>query len=289
MRQRPTLLVLMALLAATLVPAVAEARVPVGSPVGFNFEAAVRGQARGVAERTFIYAHAFGPHHRRYKRRFHLRGQQSFAVRAVNGSTLTAFQATLNSVDGTGDIVLLFDELGFVGYASNRMSVNLTLGRRHESDSDVILVRYGIYRRRDAFCCPSGRRGITYDWDGTRVVASGSPPTRAFGELMPRLQPKRLKPSGSRDRKNPSYTRFFAVSRYRAGQGGRVGVVRYSARSRAADFRGVSRRLFLPAEVLRTTPTRLPYAAEESAQAPYSLLYGPPAPISSSCVPCSAI
>src|SRR3954451_16228735 len=54
-------------------------------------------------------------------------------------------------------------------------------------------------------------------------------------------------------------------------QGSRVGVVRYSAWSRAADSRGVSRRLFLPAEVLRTTPTRLPFnaqAAEESAHAP---------------------
>jgi len=187
MSQRRTLLMPMALLAIALVPAVATANAPAGSPVDFNFEAAVRGQARGVAERTFIYAHAFGPHHRRYKRRFHLRGQQSFAVRAADGSTLTAFQATLNSVDGTGDIVLLFDELGFVGYASNRMSVNLTLGRRHISDADDILVRYGIYRQRDAFCCPSGRQAITYRWDGSRIVASGSPPTRAFGELMPRL------------------------------------------------------------------------------------------------------
>jgi len=179
--------VLAALLTIFLVPAAADAKGPKRAPVAFNFEAAVRGQARGIAERTFIYAHAFGSHHRRYKRRFHLRGQQSFAVRATDGSTLTAFQATLNSVDGTGDIVLLFNELGFAGYASNRMSVNLTLGRRHESDGDVILVRYGIYRRRDAFCCPSGRRAVTYRWNGNSIVARGYPPTHAFGELMPHL------------------------------------------------------------------------------------------------------
>ena len=108
-------------------------------------------------------------------------------MQAADGSTLSAFQATLNSADGTGDIVLLFDELHFVGYASNRMAVNLALGRRRDSAGDSILVRYGIYRSRDAFCCPSGFRGITYRWDGRSIVASGNPPKRAFGELMPLL------------------------------------------------------------------------------------------------------
>lgn len=160
---------------------------PQQSTADFNFETAVRGRARGMAERTFIYAHSFGVHHKRYKRRFHLRGQSSYAVRASDGSTLTAFQATLNSVDGTGDIVLLFDELRFVGYASNRMSVNLVLGRRHSEQGDSILVRYGIYRPRNSFCCPSGKRDIEYRWNGRRVLSNGQPPVRAFGEVMPLL------------------------------------------------------------------------------------------------------
>jgi hypothetical protein len=83
--------------------------------------------------------------------------------------------------------VLLFNELHFVGYASKRMSVNLVLGRRHGPDGDSILVRYGVYRPRNAFCCPSGKRSVTYRWNGHRIVANGSPPKRAFGELMPRL------------------------------------------------------------------------------------------------------
>jgi len=174
------------LISLSLVLAVASAW-PKGSSGEFDFEAALRGKARGVAERTFVYAHAFGAHHRRYKRRFHLRGQQSYSVRAHNGSTFSAFQATLNSVDGTGDIVLLFDELRFVGYASNRMSVNLTLGKVHEAGGDSIVVRYGIYRPRNAFCCPSGKRAVTYRWNGRRVIANGEPPRRAFGEPLPLL------------------------------------------------------------------------------------------------------
>jgi hypothetical protein len=159
------------------------AAVIVQSAAGDAFEESLRGNARTRAERTFVYAHTFGVHHRTYRRRFHLRGQPSFSVRATDGSTFTGFQATLDSADGTGDIVLLFDELHFVGWASDRMAADLVLGRR----GNKILIRYAVYRPRNAICCPASRKAVTYGWNGAGVAVAGRPPTRAFNESLPRL------------------------------------------------------------------------------------------------------
>ncbi len=153
------------------------------SAAGDTFEEVLRGDARTRAERTFVYANTFGPHHQKYKRRFHLRGQPSFSVSAGDGSTFTAFQATLDSADGTGDIVLLFDEEHFVGWASNRMAANLVLGRR----GDMILIRYAVYRPRNSTCCAAAHKAVTYRWNGSGVSVAGRPPTRAFGEGLPPL------------------------------------------------------------------------------------------------------
>lgn len=142
----------------------------------------LREKASRFAERTFINAPTFGGHHRTHKRRFHLFEQLSYRVKATDNSLLSGFQATLASADGTGDIVLLFDEERFVGWASNRMAANLTLARR----GNAILVRYAIYRHRDAICCPSGFKAITYSWNGSKIVRGGKPP-RAYGEFLPRL------------------------------------------------------------------------------------------------------
>lgn len=163
------------LIAASFALAVTPAR----AEVDFN---ALRAKASRYAEATYIIAHGFGKHHRRHKRRFHLFEQDSYTVKADDGSLFTAFQATLASADGTGDIVLLFDEEEFVGWASNRIAANSAPARR----GNAILVRYAVYRGRDAICCPSGFKEITYRWDGSRVIRGGVPP-RAFGEVGPLL------------------------------------------------------------------------------------------------------
>lgn len=149
-----------------------------------SLEAELRVKARTAAERTFIYERNYGgPHaHGRHMRRFGLRGQPAYTVKAADGSYLTAFQATLDSVDGTGDIVLLFHNLNFLGWASNRLAGNLDLGRR----GDAILIRYWVYRGRNAICCPSGKRAVTYQWNGSRIVASGKPPL-IYGRAGQRL------------------------------------------------------------------------------------------------------
>jgi len=144
------------------------------APGSSGYYAKMRGKAREVAHRTFIYERNYGgPHaHGRHNRRFSLRGQDSYTVQSPDGSLLTAFQATLSSVDGTGDAVLLFRDLNFIGWATNRLAGNLLLGRR----GNRILVRYYVYKGRNAFCCPSGKKAITYRWNGSRVVSSGKPP-----------------------------------------------------------------------------------------------------------------
>jgi hypothetical protein len=155
-------------------------------PASADIDAAkLRGLARGFAERTFVYQPNLGVHgHGRHKRRFALRGQLPYTVKASDGSLVTAFQATLSSsVDGSGDIVLLFHEEQFLGWASRFMAVNLGLGRR----GNAILVRYAVYRPRDAFCCPSGRRAVAYRWENSRIIRSGDAPRHVFGEHPARL------------------------------------------------------------------------------------------------------
>jgi hypothetical protein len=146
----------------------------------------LRAKASVLAERTYINAHSYGKRHRIHRRHFHLFEQPSFTVKADDGSSFTGFSATLASADGTGDIVLLFDEERFVGWASNRMAANLGVARR----GSALLVRYAVYRNRDAICCPSGFRAIVYRWDGNRVVHHGVPPT-SFGEPNPLLHLER--------------------------------------------------------------------------------------------------
>jgi LppP/LprE lipoprotein len=142
----------------------------------------LRQKAGRYAEATYVNAHSFGKRHRLHRRHFHLFEQTSYTVKADDGSLFTAFQATLASADGTGDIVLLFDEEDFVGWASNRLAANSAPARR----GNVILVRYAIYRHRDAICCPSGFKTISYSWNGSKVLHRGEPP-RAFGEVGPQL------------------------------------------------------------------------------------------------------
>jgi hypothetical protein len=154
-----------------------------GAEVDFS---SLRPKASALAERTYISTRSYGKRHRIHRRHFHLFGQPSFTVKADDGSLFTGFSATLASADGTGDIVLLFNEERFVGWASNRMAANLGLARR----GNALLVRYAVYRNRDAICCPSRFRAIAYRWDGSRVVHHGTPPT-SFGEPNPLLHLER--------------------------------------------------------------------------------------------------
>jgi hypothetical protein len=168
-------------LAAVIVLALAMIAVPASAGAEVDF-VRLREKASRFAERTYINAPTYGSHRRTHKRRFHLFEQLSYKVKATDGSLLSGFQATLASADGTGDIVLLFDEERFVGWASNRLAANLTLARR----GNAILVRYAVYRHRDAICCPSGFKAITYKWNGSKIVRGGMPPP-AYGEFGPRL------------------------------------------------------------------------------------------------------
>jgi hypothetical protein len=103
-------------------------------------------------------------------------------ITAGDGSTITAVAAVRRqSADGTGQIVLFFRGGRFLGWDSAFESLRLRLtAARH------IVVRYGVYRGNDPFCCPSGVRRITYRWNGRRIVASGTPPL-SYGRRGQRL------------------------------------------------------------------------------------------------------
>jgi hypothetical protein len=105
----------------------------------------------------------------------------SRVVTAGDGSTITAF-AISNDPGGTADsesmAVMFFRGTTFLGWASSRASMSLTL---EPSSGDAIRVLYPIWKPADATCCPSGRIVISYTWNGSRILASAAPPL-IYGE-----------------------------------------------------------------------------------------------------------
>jgi hypothetical protein len=99
-------------------------------------------------------------------------------VTADDGSPITAFGTVLaDSGDGTGQAVLLFRGMSFLGWASDRLAIHLAVA----SSGNAIAVKYGNYQGDDPFCCPSSMKTVLYRWNGSRVVADSDPPL-AYGK-----------------------------------------------------------------------------------------------------------
>jgi hypothetical protein len=134
-----------------------------------------RSLAQRYAHRTYITDPTLG------RRVYHL-DTPRLSFRAADGSTISAWGAVLNSGDGTGEIVLLFRNLKFLGWASAYDAVHLSV----KTSGAAIAVTYGVYSGNDPFCCPHARKTIRYRWNGRRIVASGEPPL-AYGRRGNRL------------------------------------------------------------------------------------------------------
>lgn len=134
-----------------------------------------RSLAQRYAHRTYINQPPLG------RRVYHVEGPRE-AFTAADGSTITAFGAVLDSADGTGEIVLLFRNLRFLGWASAFDAVHLSVKRSGRS----IAVTYGVYSGNDPFCCPHARKTVHYGWNGHRITADGQPPL-AYGTRGNRL------------------------------------------------------------------------------------------------------
>jgi hypothetical protein len=132
-----------------------------------------RSTALEYAKRSYLVLSHFG------NVPFRLGAERS--VTAEDGSTITAYVITSNP-GGTADsfyaAVMFFRDRTFLGWASSREEMALTL---EPSAGRAIRVEYPIWRKGDATCCPSGRKLISYSWDGSRLVASGQPPL-IYGE-----------------------------------------------------------------------------------------------------------
>jgi hypothetical protein len=127
-----------------------------------------RSTALTYAKRTYIVVARVG------NVKFYLGTEKS--VTAKDGSTITAFSIT-NDYRGTADsassAVMVFRGGSFVGWASSRTEMSLTL---EPSSGNAIRVLYPIWKAADHSCCPSGRELVSYTWNGTRIVASAQPP-----------------------------------------------------------------------------------------------------------------
>lgn len=124
-----------------------------------------RSLAQRYAHRTYITDSVLG------RRVYHLDTPRE-AFTAPDGSTITAFGAVLDSADGTGEIVLLFRNLRFLGWASGFDAVHLSVS----TSGRAVAVTYGVYSGNDPFCCPHARRTVHYRWNGHRITADGQPP-----------------------------------------------------------------------------------------------------------------
>jgi hypothetical protein len=128
------------------------------------------------AHRTYVVQPPVG------KRVFKVDGPAE-TVTASDGSAITAFNVLLaDSGDGSGQAVLLFRGTKFLGWASDRLAIHLSVA----GAGRAIAVRYGAYSGNDAFCCPSSHKTVNYTWNGSRIVADGDPPL-AFGKQGDRL------------------------------------------------------------------------------------------------------
>lgn len=133
--------------------------------------------AEQYARRTYVVQPQLG------KRVFKVNGPRT-TVTASDGSAISAFSVLLaDTGDGTGQAVLLFRGTKFLGWASDRLAIRLTVG----SAGNQIAVKYGDYQGNDAFCCPSSSKTVDYSWNGSRIVADGDPPL-AFGKPGDRLR-----------------------------------------------------------------------------------------------------
>ncbi len=154
---------------------VSAAAVAVAPAVPARASGPSRAAGKRYAARTYV--HQLGRH-----RKFALEGGRH-VVRARDGSKITAWNIVLaDSGDGTGEAVLLFRNRRFLGWASAFDTVHLGVHTRGRA----IRVAYGVYSGNDPFCCPHAVRTISYRWNGSRIVAGGTPP-RSYGRRGDRL------------------------------------------------------------------------------------------------------
>jgi LppP/LprE lipoprotein len=158
-----------------LVAAVLAATAAAALPSAAQGSGPSHASAKRYAHRTYIKQ--LGQH-----RRFALQGGRH-AVTAADGSRITAWNILLaDSGDGSGEAVILFRNRRFLGWASAFASIHVAVHARGRA----IRVVYGVYSGNDPFCCPHATRTIGYRWNGSRIVASATPP-REYGRRGPRL------------------------------------------------------------------------------------------------------
>lgn len=161
---------LLALAAASLTAAALVAA-PAASAAGPS-----RAVAQSYAHRSYVVDGSLG------QRRFALTGPKATA-RGSDGSTLTAFGMVLaDSGDGTGQAVLLFRGTRFLGWASDRLQLHLSVS----GAGQAISVKYGAYSGDDPFCCPSKTKVVHYRYRGGKIVADATPPL-VFGHRGSKL------------------------------------------------------------------------------------------------------
>ena len=78
--------------------------------------------------------------------------------------------------------IVLFRGTRFLGWASIHAAIHVAV----HGGGHAIRVVYGVYSGNDPFCCPHATRTIAYRWNGSRIVASGTPP-REYGRRGPKL------------------------------------------------------------------------------------------------------
>lgn len=102
---------------------------------------------------------------------------QAWANMDIIGGKIWAFTATCaNTGDGYCQTIFFFRNRSLLGTDTKKPSREI-LGLSYSHSPQAILVKYANYKPSDPMCCPS-RRPVTiaYSWNGSNIVASGTPP-----------------------------------------------------------------------------------------------------------------
>lgn len=96
------------------------------------------------------------------------------------GSLTAAIGGKFRSADGFGQLLVFWHGKDYIGWNTPYLSTYIHLS---STAPGVFVARFAQYQSNDAICCPSLPPAIIlYRWDGTRIIASSTPPV--FGKQL---------------------------------------------------------------------------------------------------------
>ena len=145
---------------ATVASPTPTARTPVAQPT-----ATLWPKSQRLADEAVIRGHGYVP------------GQWAWSGDHAGGRIWGWIATCAHSADGYCQNVFFFHNTTFLGTDTTNPSRQILVIIGEGNLTPGLSVQYANYKASDAMCCPSGKPvTIMYTWNGSRIVASGTPP-----------------------------------------------------------------------------------------------------------------